>query len=375
MDQAIRKFIIYCTTSEADAIGDLEEIMSSSAFKEVMAYCQTNKEAAKVLAEEICCYLPKMPVLKAGASAGLAVAYLEQIGVCEQMEAIIFTLKNVLQGAFEYIIMLATTNNIPFEQIEGPDTFAQAESAQVITDYSQQYQCYLALSPITLASVSAVTLNLSLRAQLADEETDALLTFLNAFEPNLTYLLRSFDLCDQLEVLMISPKYQKGYQVKAHALENAFHFFTLWQECLKEKGLLTAFGVKDYTSDRTAIKIAKGYAYAQTQTDLTACLQYYTYKALDGDLTYQVILTDETGKREVDPESLIWGEMPLSVIPELDGQVIIFFDDDLLFTRGWGIDSVQKFHSNLKPSVTIEAELTEQAVQEWIQKALEANQA
>ena len=62
----------------------------------------------------------------------------------------------------------------------------------------------------------------------------------------------------------------------------------------------------------------------------------------------------------MDPQTLVWGEMPLEAIPLFEGERVVIVDQEGMFAgRSWDVAFVAKCHDALNPSLRITEVLTE----------------
>lgn len=175
---------------------------------------------------------------------------------------------------------------------------------------------------------------------------------------NLYYLKQVLYSVDDFDMIVLHPQSKTGLKIKAHMIQNNFHFFTLLQDLY-----LTQFAshpsFAKFNRNEQAIHLAKGGALPDSdeQWNDHAFFGFYDFHALEGEGHLPAAVM---------PENWLFGEGTLHHIPKLNGIPVVIIGENSLGHRSWDITFCTPVHEALKPKLEIEEVLSHEQVQHYI---------
>lgn len=177
---------------------------------------------------------------------------------------------------------------------------------------------------------------------------------------NIYYLKKIMELTDNLEMTVIHPGKRKGYKVRVNGVQNYFHFFTLLQGELIEK-VSDELALDKALLNKNAVDVARAAKIPDEseKAEDRAIFSYYIWTALN---------SDKTLSKNVPLEQWVYGELFPKHTPTILGEKVILIGDNVLAERSWDRSFFSPLHDALKPQVSIISYLTENEVEEWLNK-------
>jgi hypothetical protein len=153
---------------------------------------------------------------------------------------------------------------------------------------------------------------------------------------------------DEAKITVIHATRQKGYEVVADNVKNGFHFFTLFEATLSQQPGIDFLEGPPVSSE--VLAIARGEKLPETDILIRARFDYFNWSAWG-----------KGGYVADAPTRWIWGELPLSYIPQVDGRTIILIEKPR-YVRTWDASLISAVHRDLRSSVDIARSLHESEV-------------
>lgn len=351
MGKLVSEYIEWCKEpcNESEVL-DLKRIYGNQEFQNLYKYIVENSEAIEETLKILGSSLMEIDLAKACATAHFCGSLIETSGICN--------MGNDLVDLFEKVINLNSKLISEYPEIEDADLSTLAKQ------FPDEIKSYNGAELLTLAVMAAITRNAESRYYLRSKNLYQKMETLNPYIKSLIYVTFVHDACYDFKVLVLSPKTKKGFWMKAYDIHNCFYLITLLEAELYRKGWLNEYGVKNYTFDEDIYNVAIGKFYPQRLYTIRTHCSYYSYLAIESENIGEI-----TNKLKV--QSMIFGEMPPEYIPRVDGYPIIVMNEDgFSGNRSWDSNFAFKCHDALSPSIEILDKLTENEVEEWIEKIL-----
>lgn len=158
------------------------------------------------------------------------------------------------------------------------------------------------------------------------------------------YFLAEFlDSSDLAKLVVIAPTQGIGAIVTADGVRNGYHLFTLLDAVMIGTGADQVPGPEVGTEP---LAVARGERQLQGELTLQAGLDYFNWSAWTG-----------SGWAEDAPARWVWGELPLRMIPEVDGERVVLIERPR-YLRKWDALLGNAVHPEQHPDVTIDRALT-----------------
>jgi hypothetical protein len=206
-----------------------------------------------------------------------------------------------------------------------------------------------AFSYFALASMAHLARDVSMRieARRIDKLREALASA-EEVEPNITFVLRTLDLVDDMTLLVLAPQTSRGFRVRIEGVQTNFHLFTLLQGALIGEGLLAG----EPTSPEV-LAVAQGKVAELERLHDHQRFHFHNWSAITADGT----LHNDLG-------STLWGESTPHLIPRHEGTPVVVLGPPLLGARTWDSGFFANYHDALRSSATVTATLGEAEVRE-----------
>jgi hypothetical protein len=150
---------------------------------------------------------------------------------------------------------------------------------------------------------------------------------------------------DEARITIIYATRQIGFEVVADNVKNGFHFFTLFEAALfQQTG--TEF-LEGPPASPEALAIARGERLPEAELVIRAHFDYFNWSAWG-----------QGGYVADAPTRWIWGELPLSYIPQVDGRTIILIEKPR-YVRTWDANLISAVHPDSRSSVAVTRGLPE----------------
>lgn len=338
---------------------DINTLLQQAAFQNFYRWAMTSQENGRKALEQAAGALKQMDVLQSALAAHLCGALIEQWGAQEQAgRKIVEAFAENVQKTCAFLAEAETLLACPEGALDA-EKLKEAEMADLFSQMPDGVRAYWGSDLMTLAVMAVITRDQRARQYLRELDIYPHIQYVGQFRDNLQYVAEVYQACAQLPLTILSPKTLHGLRVEANDLSNCFHFFTLLEAELYRQGLLEDWAIAGYAWRETIYQIAIGAQYPQKQDSISACQQYYTVHAVEPDGSYRVTKETEQGV-QMDPQTLVWGEMPLEAIPLFEGERVVIVDQEGMFAgRSWDVAFVAKCHDALNPSLRITEVLTE----------------
>lgn len=267
------------------------------------------------------------------------------------------------QGIIELFAHSCTTVAKMFQEME-------ASGQDWITDDKKELYCrnkdwaraYYGFHVLCISSMAFLARDASLRELLSELGISDSIHYLSEEAPDSPYLNSIHyindiqNTCSDLKLLVLYPEKKKGFLAAANDLNNCFHLLFLLEEQIY-RTLRQEYGMNAFHADDSLISLAHG-NYPDDCWDKS----YHTYFM---ECNYQAALHDQF--ENSDAMSLIWGEMPPALIPEIDGyKVIVLLGSGI--NRSCSAQFLAVPHNALTPYVEIERELSATEYNTWLEK-------
>jgi hypothetical protein len=162
------------------------------------------------------------------------------------------------------------------------------------------------------------------------------------------YLEELLESSDEAKITVIYASRQKGFEVVADNVKNGFHFFTLFQGALAEQ--TGREFLQGPPPSPEVLAIARGEKLPDRQLVIRAQFDYFNWSAW-GDGGY---VADA-------PTRWIWGELPLSYIPQVDGCTLVLIEQPR-YVRTWDANLICAVHPDSRSFVTFARTLPQSEV-------------
>ena len=150
---------------------------------------------------------------------------------------------------------------------------------------------------------------------------------------------------DEEEIIVIQPSACRGGEVVVNNVRNGYHLFALLEGVLagsSGKGLVGELDVS-----REEIAIARGEKEPGKELVLRARFDYFNWSAWGKD-----------GCVVDAPTRWIWGDMPISVIPRVEGKMIVLMEAPR-YKRTWDANLICRVHPLIRSSAVVGNEIEE----------------
>lgn len=344
----------------------------SQYFQPVFSMITQNPDQIPLVLDRIGASLNQLDPLKACCIAHFCGALIEQgavrnIGAAGR--AMVDFFGSIVIRSCEYL--LAVEKDLGTEELDAQqvsDWEARKEASALFSQSPDLFRAYHGCELLTLAVMQAIARDAECRIRLRELGILDPMKYLQGFLEVLYYPLTVHDACSQFPLILLIPAAKKGFLAVANDLSNCFHLFTLLEAELFCIGQAEACQLKEYPYSQELHNIAKGNIIPQFSQSIQAHQQYYTWKALQKNGSLQALLGGNGGK-QLDPQALVWGEMPPEAIPQIDGRAVILMDQKGMFGgRSWDVSFISKCHDALSPFVQIEKELSQKEFSQWMKR-------
>lgn len=347
-------------TALADCL-DFRQLLSQPAFKDFFEQVMASEAVGRAALDKLSGELAAMDVYKGCLSAHLCGALIEQWGANAAVgRQLVEAFCRVLALCCAFLAQAQQSLGSPEEDFDA-EALSGADLAALFAQQADETRAFLGCDLITLAVMAVITRQSEARMYLREQGVYEQVQVVQRFKENMTFVDEVYRTCSQLEVTVLAPKVMRGFRAVLHDVNNCFHLFTLLEAELCRQGWLEDYAVAGYRWDKALYEVATGQRYPKSQASIGAHQQYYTVWAVQPDGGYQVTRKTEAGV-QMDPNALIWGEMPPEAIPLWQGQRIIIMDSEGMFAgRSWDVSFITKCHDALSPSLRLTETLSEEA--------------
>ena len=163
------------------------------------------------------------------------------------------------------------------------------------------------------------------------------------------FLVELLESSDMQKIIVLQPSRKKGFEIVADYVRNGFHLFTLL-----EAALIGNFIVGPAVPPEE-VAIARGERPLDQKRDFRARFDYFNWSAWG-----------PTGFLNDAPTRWIWGELPLRLIPRVDGSPVILIEEPR-YVRVWDGSLISRVHPDVRSSVVVTRELPESEVARWLE--------
>jgi hypothetical protein len=153
---------------------------------------------------------------------------------------------------------------------------------------------------------------------------------------------------DEAKFVVIHATRRKGFEIVADNVMNGFHLFTLFEGALSEQ--TDAEFIEGPALSREALAVARGEKLPNAKLVFRARFDYFNWSAWG-----------EEGYVADAPTRWIWGELPLSYIPQLEGRTVVLIEKPR-YVRTWDANLIGAVHPDLRSSVSVVGVLPESEV-------------
>lgn len=198
-----------------------------------------------------------------------------------------------------------------------------------------------------IASMAHLARDVSIRIEARRiEKLREALASAEEVEPNITFVLRTLDLVDDMTLLVLAPQTSRGFRVRIEGVQTNFHLFTLLQGALIGAGLLAG----EPTSEEV-LAVAQGTVpHLETLHDHQR-FHFHNWSAIAAD-----------GTPHKDLGATLWGESTPHLIPRHEGVPIVVLGPPVLGARTWDSGFFANYHDALRASARVTADLSEEEV-------------
>lgn len=339
---------------------DWSQLMKQQEFQSFFQQAMQNEAAGREALTQLSCVLGQMDAFQSCLAAHLCGALIERWGVHETVgRQIVEAFAQTVVLACEFVADAQELLGCTDEDLFNEETLEKLDMQEMFAKAPDRTRAFLGCDLITLAAMAVITREHASRFYLRELGIYLHIQYLQQLKEKLYYVEEVYKACVHLPVTVLSPKTMRGFQMVVHDLSNCFHLFTLLEAELYRRDLLEEYAIADYVWDEAIVQIATGAVYPQQQASIAAHQQYYTVHAVQADGSYQITRETEQGL-QVNPEALVWGEMPPEAIPEFAGRRVIIIDSEGMFKgRSWDVSFVSKCHDALEPKLEITEMLSE----------------
>ncbi len=340
-------------------IMDFKVLLQQAAFQDFYRWAMTSQENGRKALEQVAGALAQMDAFQSALAAHLCGALIEHWGMDKQAgRKIVEAFAENVRQACAFLAAAEALLVGPDEALDA-EKLEEADMAALFAQTPEATRAYWGSDLMALAAMAVITRDQGARYYLRELDVYPYIHYLGQFKDKLQYVVEVYQACAQLSLTILSPKTRHGLRVVASDLSNCFHLFTLLEAELYRQGLLADWAIMDYAWREGIYQIAIGAQYPQRQDSITAHQQYYTVQAVLPDGSYQVTKETEQGV-QMDPEALVWGEMPPEAIAPFNGERVLICDQEGMFAgRSWDVSFITKCHDALKPSLQITEVLSE----------------
>lgn len=319
-------------------------ILEKDAFTELSKYLDQHMEEAGPALEKIQRELLQMDVLKACHASYFCSNIIKKVGVTDTSKNSITLFLKAVNLAEAYLKKLSKLQN------DSPQMTHAERISYLYENALSEMKGYIGAQVSALAVLTLIQLDRQIRDSFKTEAPMYLLIQLQEYIHNIRQILQVYRVCSYLPVTVLCPETLSGIQAEANDIANNFHLFTLLEAELYRKGLDSAFLLKDFQFEQDIYEYATGKAENCLCTSLQLHQQYYTYKALICNDSYEI-----TNGYKLSPEnSLIWGEAAPDQIPLFDNQALILMDQrGMVKGRVWDTKFLHKNDDGCRPDLKI----------------------
>lgn len=337
-----------------EQVMDVKLLLQDKVFARFFQQAMEEKEAALQLVADA---LEEMDLFQACIAAHLCGALIESVGaeqngrqIVEVFDRIVFLSCAYLNDAKEQLGLA--------DDVFEPMDMEKVDLQLLFVQNPERFRAYFGCDLLTLALMAVITRNHEARIALRQKGLYQHMQYLQQFKDSIHYVLEVHDACAMLAVTVLAPAAEMGFRILLNDVSNCFHMFTLLEAELYRKKWLERLQIKDYIWNERIYQIAAGAQYPKQEDSIFAHQQYYTSYALQPDGSYKILMETAKGQ-QINPDALVWGEMPPEAIPVLDGERIVLVDQQGMFAgRSWDVSFISKCHDALNPFLKITEELS-----------------
>jgi hypothetical protein len=189
----------------------------------------------------------------------------------------------------------------------------------------------------------------ALRTARQDAELLPSARALSSFAKIASFLVELLESSDAQKLLVLQPSRQKGFEIVADGVRNGFHLFTLLE------GALMGHFLEGAPVPPEEVAIARGEQPLDGKREFRARFDYFNWSAwgpngIEGDA----------------PTRWIWGELPLRVIPRVDGSSVVLMEEPR-YARTWDGSLISRVHPDMRSSVAVTNTLPASEVARWLE--------
>jgi hypothetical protein len=162
------------------------------------------------------------------------------------------------------------------------------------------------------------------------------------------FLVELLESSDEEKLLVLFPSLRKGFEIVADNVRNGFHLFSLLEAALLPR-FIDGPAVPDLE-----VAIARGERALDEKHEFRARFDYFNWSAwgISG------FVSDA-------PTRWIWGELPLRLIPRVDGLSVVLMADPL-YMRTWQGELISRVHPDARSTVVVANTVPEPEVIRWL---------
>jgi hypothetical protein len=153
------------------------------------------------------------------------------------------------------------------------------------------------------------------------------------------YLLRAAEMSDEDKLLILFPAYETGLEIAISQVNNGFQLLTLVQPLVRAHAAALGLRRPPAPTDPALLRYVQGDPEVPEADGDVAQLNWLNALAYQGG--------------PLDSLQLVWGEMPVSALPRVQGVVVLLAtDDEHRMQRSWDLGFLSPVHGANCPQVS-----------------------
>lgn len=243
-----------------------------------------------------------------------------------------------------------------------PDMEDADSMEELYREHKDWVRAYYGFETLCISTMAFLSRDAALRDLLKESGIADAVIYLTEDAPqspylkSIGYVFEMLNTCGRCKLLVLYPAMKKGFYASANDLNNCFHLLFLLEEQIY-KQFSRDYGMDSFQAPASLISLAHG-SYPEDCWDKSYSTRFM-------ECNYRAAGHEAFGTG--DELSLIWGEMPPTDIPKMDGYGVITLLEGGI-NRSFAAQFLAVPHSALNPYVEIERELEEAEYNVWMDK-------
>ncbi|MDR2870035.1 MAG: hypothetical protein LBV04_06275 [Deferribacteraceae bacterium] len=218
------------------------------------------------------------------------------------------------------------------------------------------YRAYMGYYFMIQSTMAVATRDKTQRLTLADyrEKFEQLSDHFDKYQ----YLTRVLDLCDEEKLVVIDVEHTRAWECTVQHVENNFSLLSLLQLAFHHAGILKEMHVDYKYCEDTDLYVHNRFDYGKklSKDSDMAVFGFHTAHACVG------------GQFVNNPVTMVFGDMQVQSLPEIDDYKIILIHRENMLNRSWDVNFLAPVHPYPQPEFNIIKELTKGEATDWLQR-------